>query len=363
MPDIESTVANIVGASTWDARVALIRRVPEDFGTAQHQAAYSAIAKAVYVRNLAPDFAYIHWREDYELAPIQSAYDQAHSLSDSFSEVGVERLTEIIQDHPATLRIFRLLLGLLTQEFAATTRLIADEPGLREASLSAVKKMETGHKPKPEQARCCAEVIHRMITGALFPSVTGAASRKLEKPDTVEGWKTVRLYAKQGVPLPMFLHQRHYGGSFGQLLNATSVLRGNLLEDAVEQIFNDHGVPHLRTGSHNQKEIEARFNVSVQPAPDFVVFNNAEVLQAMLECKAANDGGTARDKASRYDSLRREAMRLGGIPLYAVLSGLGWTRTSDALGPVVRDTDGRTFTLLNLEDMLSTQPLTSLVAG
>lgn len=33
------------------------------------------------------------------------------------------------------------------------------------------------------------------------------------------------------------------------------------------------------------------------------------------------------------------------MPLFAVLSGLGRTRTADALGPVVRDTDGRAFTI------------------
>ena len=52
---------------------------------------------------------------------------------------------------------------------------------------------------------------------------------------------------------------------------------------------------------------------------------------------------------------------LGGIPLFAVLAGLGWTRTADALGPVVRDTDGRTFTIPTLQEMLTVQPFPSLV--
>jgi hypothetical protein len=34
--------------------------------------------------------------------------------------------------------------------------------------------------------------------------------------------------------------------------------------------------------------------------------------------------------------------------LFAVLGGIGWRRTADALGPVIRDTDGRTFTLATL---------------
>ena len=73
-----------------------------------------------------------------------------------------------------------------------------------------------------------------------------------------------------------------------------------------------------------------------------------------------NDGDTARDKASRYASLRREAVRLGGVALFAVLDGLGWERINDALGPVIRDTDGRVFTLSTLPEMLTIRPLSQL---
>ncbi len=57
MPAEEDTVEAVAAAASWDARIALIRRVPESFGQAQHAAVYSAIAKKVYVPNLAPDFA------------------------------------------------------------------------------------------------------------------------------------------------------------------------------------------------------------------------------------------------------------------------------------------------------------------
>ena len=98
----------------------------------------------------------------------------------------------------------------------------------------------------------------------------------------------------------MFLHQRHYGGAFRQVLDATSTRRGDLIEDAVEALFMENGVPFIRTGSHNQGDIAARFEVRVTPAPDFVVFDNSETLRAILECKGTNDGGTARDKALRF---------------------------------------------------------------
>jgi len=85
-----------------------------------------------------------------------------------------------------------------------------------------------------------------------------------------------------------------------------------------------------------------------------------DTLRALLECKGANDGGTARDKALRFERLRDESVRLGGVPLIAVLGGLGWTRVNDTLGPVVRDCDGRVFSVSNLDEMLTVAPFPAL---
>jgi hypothetical protein len=91
-----------------------------------------------------------------------------------------------------------------------------------------------------------------------------------------------------------------------------------------------------------------------------VVHDAGGTLRAILECKQANDGGTARDKAARFATLRNETVRLGGVPLFAVLAGLGWRRTADTLGPVVRDTDGRVFTIQTLNAMISVEPFPGL---
>lgn len=88
--------------------------------------------------------------------------------------------------------------------------------------------------------------------------------------------------------------------------------------------------------------------------------NRSDSLRAILECKGTNDGGTARDKAARFGALRAESTRLGGIPVFAMLGGVGWRRTGDALGPVVRDTDGRVFTMATLAEMLTVEPFPSL---
>ena len=68
-----------------------------------------------------------------------------------------------------------------------------------------------------------------------------------------------------------------------------------------------------------------------------------------------------RRKAFRFERFRDESIRLGDIPLLAVLGGIGWARVNDTLGPVIRDTDGRVFTLANLPEMLTVAPFPTLV--
>jgi hypothetical protein len=359
---VEETVDLIASASSWDERVARLRQVPQHHGTDQHADVYAQVAQRLYVPHLSPDFAYIHESAFYEISYFSEAYEKAVALTSTFSEVDPPTIAAALQREPTTLLAFRTILGLTKGEFAASTSIVAKATSRRALSAAKVDSMEkSGTPPTLEQAAVAADAIDQIMTGTLFGQPMGELRSKQSKPDTAAGWSTVRSLAQSGVSYSMFLHQRHYGGSFRQVLDATSEKRGNLIEDAVEDLFVAHGIPHIRTGAHDQSAIEARFEVAVRPAPDFVVFDSSDALRGMLECKGANDGGTARDKALRFARLRNESVRLGGVPLLAVLSGLGWTRVNDTLGPVVRDCDGRVFTLSNLDEMLTVQPFPGLV--
>lgn len=360
MPTPEETVLAIVGAPDWNARVARIRQIPQQHGTNQHSAIYGAVAAQLYVPNLAPDFAYVHWRSDYEISDFLTRYDKTAEITKGFTLVDADSLVELVRAYPQSLKVLRVLVGFTAQEFAASTQLVAKKLELPAITSGMVKSIENGVATDSGHAQVAGLTINEIMVGGLFEDPPPPLKPKLAKPDTSEGWEGVQRFARDGVPFGMFLHQRHYGGAFRQLLDATSTKRGDIIEDAVEQVFKAHGIPFIRTGSHNQAEIESRFEVAVRPAPDFVVYDQNGGLRAMLECKGANDGGTARDKALRFAKLREESARLNGTPLFAVLGGLGWTRVNDTLGPVVRDCDGRVFTLSNLEEMISTQPFPQL---
>lgn len=359
---IQQTVQAIVNAGSWDQRVAQMRLVAQKHGTAEHPKIYAEVAREAYVPHLAPDFAYVHSMDFYELDTFRIGYRVAQAATAGFTDVTQETITRALLSEPRSLLTFRTILGLLKNELATATKLVvASSTGLRAVSAGVVDGMErNGTTPSSATTKVLALTILAAMDGTLFGDPPGGLKTKQEKFDTRNKWSSVEDLARDGVPYEAFLHQRHYGGAFRQLLDATSTQRGDLLEDAVEDLFEQHAIPHIRTGAHNQADIARRFEIHVAPAPDFVVYDQSDTLRAMLECKLVNDGGTARDKALRFERLRAESARLGGVPLIGVLAGMGWARVNDTLGPVVRDTDGRVFTLSNLDEMLTVTPFPSL---
>jgi hypothetical protein len=331
---VEATIEAILGAGTFTQRIQQIRLVPQRHGTEDHGTIYAAVARELYMPHLAPDFAYIHESPFYETEHFFAAYEVAARLTEGFTRVSEAELQAVLLECPRTLLVFRTLLGLTKDEFAHSTLLAGGPDELAPLTAAQIDTLERS-----------AIDYQRLNTAAALAKATAQAQ-----------------IAANGVPLRVFLHQRHYGGAFRQVLDATSTLRGDLIEDAVEALFTARSISFIRTGSHNQADIARRFEVHVTPAPDFVVYDPADdSLKAMLECKGTNNGGTARDKALRFRSLEAESVRLGGVPLIAVLGGIGWARINDALGPVVRDTDGRVFTLSTLASMLDVAPFPSLV--
>lgn len=364
MTAVEDTVAAVVAADTWDKRVTEIRLIPERHGKAEHGSIFAAVARELYVPYLAPDFAFVHDAPFYDADHFHNVYAAAHDRTAGFTQVSVDDLAALLEANPQALLVFRTITGLLKNEFAATTTMVAEQLGGDTAAIGSGTidgAEKRGTQLSSAQARVLAHTIDQLVRRQLFTDAPIGLHSKQDKLDTHDGWDSVRQLVTEGVPYRSYLHQRHYGGPFNQVTNATTGKKGDLIEDEVEALFSAARVPYIRTGSHNQGEIASRFNVTVSPAPDFVVFDASDTLRAMLECKATNDGGTARDKANRFRGLQTEAARLGGVPVVAVLGGTGWARVNDTLGPVLQYTDGRVFTLETLDQLLTVTPFPQLV--
>ena len=125
MTTVEDTINLIVGATTWDERVNRIRQVPARHGTNEHAGIHAHVAKLLYVPHLAPDFAYVHGADFYDLPHFQLAYDKAFAATVGFTKVSAPDLQAGIQAEPSVLLPLRIITGLTKTEFAASSVLVA----------------------------------------------------------------------------------------------------------------------------------------------------------------------------------------------------------------------------------------------
>lgn len=241
MPSTDETVNRILDTPTWDRRVAEIRQIPAQHGLNEQTRLYAEVARQLYVPHLAPDFAYVPV-EVFELPHFQRAYTKAAEATVGFTRAAVTDLAAAIKADPAVLASLRVITGLLKKEFAGSTKIVGEDLGLRPLSEGKIDSMERlGIEASPEQALLAAETLDRIMHGTLFANPPGGLKSKQQKPDTERGWESVQQHAARGVPYGVFLHQRHYGGAFRQVLDATSEMRGDLIEDAVEALFEERG--------------------------------------------------------------------------------------------------------------------------
>lgn len=350
-------------ANAWDQRVGVVRSVSEEVGRQDARAVYSSLAEEFYVPTLTPTHAHTFWREEYTLAAFQRSYTLAHQHTSGFNNTDETTLIAVLRNHPASLLTFRTIVGYTPSELAATSQEVADADGLTRPTQSTINSMEAGDHTRRNATPALARTIDRLVRRTLYTDLAGGMRVKQAKPDTEDGWESVRRFAREGVPFAVFLHQRRYGGAFRTLLDATSGQRGDALEEPVSAVLSEHGVPHVRPNNQDTVNwVRNELNIRVRPEPDVVIHNaNATAAVAILECKAANDGGTARDKAARFQTLAQEADRLR-IALFGVLSGYGWRRTTDALGPVIEACEGRVFTPQTLPEIVGVHPVSDWVS-
>jgi hypothetical protein len=135
-----------------------------------------------------------------------------------------------------------------------------------------------------------------------------------------------------------------------QVQDAYSEVKGDaILEQPLEALLIDEGIPHWRTPRGVSGAIQTARRFGIDPGPDFLIPD--ENPQVIVESKVAEDGGTARDKAARIQRLA-DVGSTRGLVVCAVVDGKGWSERPGALANVVIATNGRTFSLSTLPALL-----------
>src|ERR1700761_6330676 len=124
MPSVGETVLRNVNAQTWDQRDAQVRQITPRPGTSEHAGIYAEVARQLYVAHLAPDYAYVPVEDFYELPFFEAAYSKAFETTNGFTQVSVANLEAAIAAEPSVLLAFRVITGLLRNEFAGATKIV-----------------------------------------------------------------------------------------------------------------------------------------------------------------------------------------------------------------------------------------------
>ena len=257
-----------------------------------------------------------------------------------------------------------MIIGLTHNELAVAVSLT--DPDAR-VSGEALKKFE--RNPAPAQA----SPRHERLATGIASAVTAAMSReilavpssaeahfhsKLDKRDTRDGWSTVRADSA-GVPYSALLYQRYVGGVWRQVQDAYSEVKGDaVLEYPLRNLLDEHGIPyhHTRPGASGARETAERYGMS--PGPDFVIPDESPTLE--VESKVGEDGGTVRDKAARIKNMATAANDRG-LKACALVDGKGWTERTAALLEVIVTTQGRTYTLSTLDQILHLPEIVAVI--
>ncbi len=359
---IISNLAAVIDRDVW--AVVAEHAYVEQTNAALKEAASSffRLCASVYSERLSPSFHMVPWDASQLFGDdaFNAIYERAHELTSGFQAVTPEQIAAALEQEPRSLVVFRTMAAysrqhvsyLLDREYGG--RLSSDDLRVVEQKGAGV-----GASLLANWRAACADLgqlIYLAVRGELLPFREGVEAEKFrpltDKIDTREGWESVARVAAEGLPYSALLYQRYVGSAFGLAINASTSLKADLLEGPVERLLRDNGLPYYRVGTREKV-------AGWEQAPDFFVPDKNDP-SVVIEAKVAEDGGTARDKASRIERLSRHAYPRG-VTLISVVDGLGFLRINDVLAPILGNSKGLVFTHNDLGEMLNVPALRAFV--
>ena len=302
-----------------------------------------------------------------------TGYNALVAATGDFSDVSQDTLTTALLSTPAALPALRMIACLTNKELAVAMKLVDSTLSVSDDTL---KRFERGQPSDPSAAdrrAQRAEARRAALASAIVAAIRATMGRqiltvpdnasatfhsKLDHQDTIAGWTSVHDAAVNGIPYSALLYHRYVGGVWRQVQDAYSEVKGdNVLELPLERLLNTEGIPFYRSPSGATGAADTARRFGLHPGPDFVIPGDQPAV--VIESKVAEDGGTARDKASRIQGLADSARR-AGLVVCALVDGKGWSERAGALVDVVIATDGRTYSLQTMKDLLSVSEIAGL---
>lgn len=189
-----------------------------------------------------------------------------------FRELSSERIAEILCACPASLMVFRLIVGYTWNELSdillvrAATSVSAEKLQQIERSKSSEDVPGRG---KPDLFAPIADVIYGIVEGSVMSLPEELDPEEFrsrqDKVDTPEGWQSVSRCAVGEVDYSDLLYGRYAGRPFAYVRDALCERKGDIWEDALESLLREAGIPYDRVDDNTAPGFEQ--------APDYLLPN------------------------------------------------------------------------------------------
>lgn len=311
-----------------------------------------------YQSKLTPQYHVVPWSDlIMESDDFADIYQRTAEVVGDFAVLDVAGVKRALTEYPRSLMVFRLILGYTWDDLADV---IVSKLGVA-VSKEKIRQIEHAESVSDIPGRvvdgvmdALAEAIDGIVCGrlmALPPDLDPNRFRtRRQKIDTENGWISVAGCVEGRITFGELLYERYTGRPFAYVRDALSEQKGDILEDALEAMFRREGISYVRVTSNIAPGFEQ--------APDYLL-PNMESPTIAIEAKLAEDGGTARDKASRIERLKNTCERRN-ILLMALVDGRGFRRFNDVMLPIVQHTGGHTYTIETIEDILNVDRVLTL---
>ena len=304
-----------------------------------------------------------------EYGDFQVAYETLKAQTRGFRVFDATRLWRAVVADALVIVVVRTILGFSPPEWAevaeAESEIEIPQGAVR--SLDRLVRAERRYFADPARARTVSgrrarallEIAARFIREGAPPQQAGFTHR-LAKADTMEGLQSVQNAANLHVPYAMLLYERYLGRPYASHRDSVSELVGDLMEDAIEEHLDKHGITNRRTK-------RAERVVGFDQAPDFLVPTEFAPT-VVIEAKLTNDDGTARDKVTRILHLAelRDERERAGMPVFEVVAcidGRGFGVRRQDMRRLILATRGKVFTFSSLSKLVRSTRLREFTAN
>jgi hypothetical protein len=292
-----------------------------------------------------------------EYPTFEQGYETLKQSTSGFRDFAVEHVIEVVHSKPITLIVLRAMLGFTPSEWADAATARTKVQVTQGAARTIDRKVRLEPNTPLQLNGVTGDRIRALVLTACELLKRGPETveegfiHRLQKADTISGLSSIVPLAEIGVPYSMLLYERFLGRPFAGHRDSVSELVGDILETAIEETLQNHGVTFRKTKRAERVQ-------GFEQAPDFIVPDEFNP-QSVIEAKLVEDDGTARDKVTRVQHLYTLSMRGRKSkqgPRYEVIAciaGRGFKQRREDMKKLLIATRGKVFTLQNIPQLVS----------